>query len=738
MIIGFFKTMFMKRCYWVLLPLLLFVNLAVSGQEIIDEDFIEILSQNARELLNEPDPDFTANSIPDKWSDESMVAIGYKKHILFDKKRSGLLGGKENLVLLEKKRMKLKLIDKRAVDNFSELYFRYSSKFDGFGAVIYKADGTKKEIPLIKAVSIEDNDNVPEFFKSFFDQNVSNRNEYYKVPVADLLPGDILEFVSQTSSTLNVKKTPYYQFDAQYELCQKGMPVMLHKIIIETDNNSFITARSINGAPDFQQSVNGDFNVYTWVDKNRERLKDVNFVNEYMVLPLVKFQITYTDGREIKALFAGTKGQMKSNFDVAEIGRKAFANYSGVGNSWVYGANTTVDGVSNMLWGKMKANGGKEALEDEYIKMAYYYIRHTQVFNSYYYSDKQFCYLLGQLLGARKIPSEIIVTTPNNLTTPADLLFESELSWCLRVKDKYIFKSTEHSNLYDIDEGMSNNDGYKLPVNNKEQTEAVKIIDTRVGNNKSLFQVNVSVDSSLKWLNVERTSAFSGIQKEKNSYTALRYTTYMFSDSRTFNGPDDFENVPDKYMTQIYQQKKAITDEFKERKPEYMKDQAERDFGASVKYKEFQMVNEGRSFKKPELMYKETFMVADKIRKAGKKLLINLTGLMGSQLQIRKEEREARNFDIDVRHPRKLKWQINFTVPAGYTVEGVEGLNTKVDNETGAFISEAAIKDNLLTVTIEKIYKQKNIKKEKWPLMLEFVDAAYNFMHKLILLKPVN
>jgi hypothetical protein len=733
-----YKNILRSTLALVLTTIALAGSLSLEAQEIIDEDFIGILSTNAKEVLAEQDPDFAVKAVPDKWSNESLVAIAYKKHILFDKKRSGLLGGKENLVLLEKKRMKLKLIDKKAVDNFSELYFRYSSKFDGFGAVIYKEDGTQKEISLAKAVSIEDNDNVPEFFKSFFDQNVSNRNEYYKVPVADLLPGDILEFVSLTSSTLNVKKTPYYQFDPQYELCQKGMPVMTHKIIIETDNNSFITARSINGAPEFKQSNNGDFNVYSWMDKDRERLKDVNFVNEYMVLPLVKFQITYTDGREIKSLFAGTKGQMKNNFDVAEIGRKAFANYSGVGSSYVYNARgARVDDISNMLWSKLKANGGKDVSEEEFIKMSYYYIRHTQVFNNFYYSDKQFCYLLGQLLYTRKIPSEIIVTTPNNLTAPSDLLFESELSWCLRVKDKYIFKATEHSNLYDVDEGMVSNDGYKLPVNAKEQTQNVKITETKLDNNKSLFQINVSLDSTQKWLNVERTSAFTGIQKEKNSYTALRYTPYMFSDSRTFNGPDDFENVPDKFVSQLYQQRKAITDEFKERKPEYMKEEAEKDFSATVKYNDFQLITEGRSFKKPELMYKETFLVGDKIRRAGKKLLVNITGLMGSQLQIRKEER-SRNFDIDVRYPRKLKWQINLTIPAGYTAEGIEALNTNVDNETGSFISTAVVKDNVLTVDIQKIYKQKNIAKEKWNQMLEFVDAAYNFTHKLILLKPVN
>ena len=168
-----------------------------------------------------------------------------------------------------------------------------------------------------------------------------------------------------------------------------------------------------------------------------------------------------------------------------------------------------------------------------------------------------------------------------------------------------------------------------------------------------------------------------------------------------------------------------------------MKDALENDLGVSVRYKEFQMTTEGRSFKKPELMYKEVFQVGEKIRKAGKKLLINLPGLMGSQLQIRKEERE-RNFDIDVRYPRKFRWQINLVIPAGYTAEGIEGLNSSIDNETGSFITSAKQEGSSISIDIQKIYKQKNIKKEKWPQMLEFIDAAYNFTHKLILLKPVN
>lgn len=715
--------------------LLLFTAICVQAQEMIDEDFLDNLTKNAKQVWEENDPDFSTNSIPDKWKNESGVVIGYREQVLFDKQKSGFLGGKADLILYEKKRMKIKLLDKSSVNDFSEIYFRYADKTDGFSAFVYKNDGTKKEVALNKAVSIDDNDRVPDFFKSFFDRNISRRNEYYKVPVNDLVPGDILEFAAVTSSKFSVKGLSYYPFDPQYELCNKPLPIMMHKIIVETDNKSFITAKSTNGAPEFQQSANGEFNVYTWTDRDRGRVKDVNFINEYMVLPMMKYQIVYTNGNEYKGLFAGSKGQIKSEFDTREIGKKAFERYASAGNTYVYGANAQLNAVYNFIWGKLKKLGLDDITDEMFIKQAYYHVRHTQVYSSYYYSEKQFAYLMGELMRRQKIPVDIIVTTPGNLTRLSDLLFEDELSWSVRVKDKYVFSATEHSNLYDMQENILGNDAYRLPLNSKETTEAVKIPESAAADNVSRYELAVTLDPKMQDMDVSRISFHSGLQKKIYSAEALQFIPYMFEDFKTYDGEDDMDALPTKYQDEYYEKRKALKEEFARLKPEYMKKQAVEEFGTEITYKNFEMMSDGRSMKKPDLKFKESFVITGKTRKAGKKVLVNLSSLMGGQLQIKKDERE-RTFDIDVRRPRTIQWNIRFTVPAGYTASGLENLNTNVENETGTFKSIAKMEGNVIVVDITKIYKQKNISKAKWPDMLAFVDAAYNFGHKLILLKP--
>ena len=737
------KRNFIKHTAFIFFIAVLPAGNKLYSQEMIDEDFLDKLDENAKPLWEEASPGFGVKDIPAKWKNESAVVMGYKRSITFDKQsRGGFLTARQNNVFFfEKVRFKIKVLDKSYTDGFSEIYFRYSDKTDGFSAKLIKPSGETQVVDLKDAVSVESAGEVTEFFKRFFDQNYRSERRYYKVAVPNLEVGDILEYVSSTKSKLNVSGEGLVQFDPQYEICSKKFPVMYNEIVIETDNKTFFKSLSLNGAPEFKKenSADPEFYRYVFVDKDRGTEKDVNFINDLRVYPVVKFQVIYANSEKTKGALIGEKGELKTGFSREELAKKAWENYIRVGKRY-YSDYLTIDQLVTYGWSSLKKSGAKDWTEDRFIKNAYYYVRSIVMNRDYYLDDETFAYLFGSLLYQRDIKSDLIISISNRVGTLDQVLFDNEVKYCLRVKDKLYFNCTDHSNPGDRVTSLLGNDAYIIYEPNKkgqQEIKAFKLPDAAEKENSSAFSLRVGLTADMNTLQVSRTSAYSGISKANNISDALRFTTYMLEDYKNYEGASPTENMKDRQMEEYYNQVKTLKDEFAEAKPEFVKQELQRDYGQKVVYRDFKLQSDGRTMKKPELNFIENFELPGMIKKAGKKYLVNLTGLVGSQLQIKAKERE-RKFDISMDYPRTLTWNISFQIPAGYTVEGLKELKQTVDNSAGLYTCEADENNGVVEIKIQKVYKQYKLPKEKWKDVLAFVDAAYNNSYKYILLKPKN
>ena len=211
----------------------------------------------------------------------------------------------------------------------------------------------------------------------------------------------------------------------------------------------------------------------------------------------------------------------------------------------------------------------------------------------------------------------------------------------------------------------------------------------------------------------------------------------MLDDYKYYGGNSPTEKMKEAQEDEYNKSVRAMKDEYKDAKVEFVKQDLQREFQQKVKYKSFVISSDGRSVKANKLVFAEDFELPQMVRKAGKKYLVNLSGLVGSQLQIKKEER-IRMYDINVGNARTLNWVINFKVPAGYVVEGVKELNSTVDNEAGTYTCVAEEQNGTVILKIKKVYKKANSTKDKWPSMLAFIDAAYNNSFKYLLLKVKN
>ena len=311
-------------------------NSSLVAQTIIDEDFVQVIEKNAQPYWAEGSSQFTSTTVPDKWENESAVIIGYRRSITFDKKASGgwlSSAQKGNVFLFEKVRFKIKLQDNNAVEGFTEVYFRYGDKLDGFSAKVVKAGGNIQPVDLSDAVQVELKSEVPEFYKSFFDQNTSTETRYYKVAIPDLEAGDALEYVSYTKSKLNVNYSGYVEFDPQFETCSKKYPIVYNEISIDTDDKTYFKSLSTNGAPEFkkEESEVKGFYRYVLVDQDRGTERDVNFISPMLAYPVVKFQVIYANSDKVKGALIGGRGELKSGFSKEEIAKIAWDDYVNVG-----------------------------------------------------------------------------------------------------------------------------------------------------------------------------------------------------------------------------------------------------------------------------------------------------------------------------------------------------------------------------------------------------------------------
>jgi hypothetical protein len=727
-----------------ILTLGIFIGQSASAQGYIDEDFLDNLHNNAAGMLKESNAAFNVQAVPSKWEKESAVIIGYSRSVLFDRKSSGgfFTRRERSLYFFEKTRFRVRVNDNNSVESLSTIYFRYGSKEDGFIARIIKAGDTAVEIDLKNAVAVESGSPIPQFFQSFFDKVAYSEYQYYKVPIANLEPGDILEYVTNTKSRLDVTASGYVEFEPAYEVCSKEYPIMHNEIIIETDDKSYFKSLSLNGAPTFRKESTSEsgFFRYVFADKDRNVEMDVNFVSPFLQYPFVKFQVIYSNNEQAKGVLIGAKGELKSSFTREELAKKAWEDYEMVSNQ-LMSQNMTVQMFVNACWSELVKLGAKDLQQKQYINTAYYYLRNKIVFMSNYMSDKQFAFIFGSLLFQKDIKSEIIITTANNIGLLKQALFDQEIRYIIKVGDKFYFNATDYSNPDELMESLLDNESLIIAKPEKktgvQEIKEFKLPGTKSDENSSHYAIRVLLTDDMKSVMVRRISSYTGISKAKSSNSALKYTPFMFDDYKNYGGEDPTIKMKGKQADEYQSSVRTIKDEYKKQKPDFVKESLASEYHRRVNNAKFTLTTDGRTEKKNVLSFSEEFEFPDFVRKAGKKYLVNLTALMGPQLQIKDEER-IRQHDIDVRYPKKYSWAIEFKIPAGYKAEGLTELNKSVDNETGGFSIKAKEENGLIKLDIEKVYKVKNVSKTKWNDMLAFIDAAYASTFKYILLTPAK
>lgn len=715
----------MKKLLYILLLPGLSATLFAQDDDTFSPSKLESIANNMKPVWNDGDADFGISAVPEKWKEESGIIIAQKTRFSFDKDAN-------KLAVYEITRRRIKLNDRDAVNSYSSVYFRIGSSNDGAGIKVIKANGTVQDVSLRNAVYVEDNSDVPSTFQpyigkasTYYDKSKS-RVVFYKVAVPDLDPGDIIDYGTIFYDDNTVKKMSYIEFDPIYFVCTREYPVISQKFEIDTDNNSFVNSKSTMGAPVFKETGNSNAE-YVWEDRSREKISDTRWINRLIEFPMLKFQIVFSRSENRSDLFIGDRGELKQNISPEELAKKMNNLYNRLDGSMYY----------SMAKAYLKQLGYADMREEDFIQKTYYILRHMSHYRANGFSSELFASCLTQCLDLRKIPYDLVVTAPATLTKPEDIIFRTEPEWMVRVKDKFIFNATIFSNPYDFKEEFLNTPAYIISLGKNPTATPITLPATKADDNVTTNTITASIDTATRHMIIVQQKAATGLSKQYYNIQALVYTPALDDDHRSYGGEDDVRasmkgTVLDSYEEKLRERKK----EDKTRKLEYMKKEMEDDFENITDYTEFTLNADGRTWRKQELNFTNKFQVADMVKIAGDNLLVSVPGLIGDQLFISQDERQ-REVDAYMGFPRSLRNVINFTIPAGYKVVGIQNLNMNIDNEAGTFAVQASVEGDKLTLLVKKHYKQMTVKKENWSKLLEMLDAAFNFSQKKILLKKL-
>ena len=715
----------MKKLLYIIFTLFISSYAVAQDDDTFSPSKLESIASNMKSVWNDNDADFTTSAVPEKWKDESGVIIAQKTKFAFDKDAN-------KLAVYEITRRRIKLNDRDAVNNYSSVYFRIGSSNDGAAIKIIKSNGTVQEVSLRNAVYVEDASDVPSTFQpyigkatTYYDKSKS-RVIYYKIAIPDLDPGDIIDYATIFYDDNTVKKMSFIEFDPIYYVCTREYPVLSQKFEIDTDDKSFVNSKSTMGAPLFKETGNSGAD-YTWEDRNREKLSDTRWVNRFVELPMVKFQIVFSKVENRSDLFIGDKGELKQNISPEELAKKMNIQYNRLDGSMYY----------SMAKAYLKQIGYADMREEDFIQKAYYVLRHMSHYRANGFSSELFASCFTQCLDLRKIPYDLIVTTPSTLTKPENIIFRTEPEWMVRVKGKYVFNATLFSNTYDFREEYLNTPAYIISLGKNPTATPITLPTSAADENITTNTITASMDTATRNMIIIHQKAITGMSKQFYNIQGLVYTTALDDDYRSYGGEDDVRGgmrgaTLDSYEEKLRERKK----EDKVNKLEYMKKAMEDDYSNINSYTDFTLNSDGRTWRKQELSYTSKFDLTDMVKIAGDNLLVSVPGLIGDQLFVTQDERK-REVDAYMGFPRSIRNVINFTIPAGYKVVGIENLNMNVDSEIGTFAVQASVNGNVLNILVKKHYKQMTVKKEDWSKLLAMLDAAFNFSQKKVLLKKI-
>ncbi len=694
--------------------------LILTGGFLFSQEVSEDEMTIRNTIWNTGDAAFKSTTFPDKWNNESAVILATEMYYLADykTKMTGLTSVSKYWVSTVTTHHRIKLIDKAAVKEFSELTFNEkfinknifgkSKSYFFIGIKIIKSNGKEKILDLSKAVDADSDD-----------------NNDLKIAVPDLEPGDIIDYFSTGKHDyLN----GYQRKISDNFLLEASYPTVKRIIKFKVPNECSLESTAFNGSPDFVRTAVDRDVIYLFEDNMREKYKDILWNYPHRTAPEIRF--------------------------VLRTGSVADKTPSEIASSFVSGYGASMN--MGFVYDYMNINFKKEKDQDKLVRELYYMLRNPIYLSAFfgieqghplsldYVNDESFP-ILKTFMTKNKISHNLMVLPyrtygpfSEQKTIAADIVLRVNTA-----KPTYLRRIDPFSIPGEVDyqyEGMVGILSETAPRMKEGDTykeqKTVEVSGPQQNETSIKFEVKLNQENNSK-VDVKRNTFVTGHNKPDHQYMVVTNYDYL----KEYNLPKYqvessslIKKTLMKYNEDMKNLEQRLAQDYNARDKK-LKEDVESSMGVKVEeYKDFKLKTIGMWDETPNTEYSDAFIIENIVKKAGQNYIIELPKLIEKQTKVEAEE-VKRDKDVYMNYARSFKNEIAFEIPEGYAIEGLEALNKKVDNETGSFTSSYQLEGNKLVIKTHKVFKVNHCEAVDWPKMQAFLDSAVDFMNTKLLVK---
>ncbi len=711
----------MTRPIWFLI--LLFVAADLHAQQESSTDWQELRRQQIWDAGGEA---FELSEVPEQWLEESVVVLADLYRYNYVVPKVGEVYSEELI------RRRVKLLDKAAVEAYSELHF---SEETLVGVRVEKAAGEviyidpKSAIEYSEELVLEDSGKQLEL-------------GYHKYAVSNLEEGDILDFFYQEKLEYD---NGYFQISEPVtQVLASDVPIVKQILRFELPEQTSLNFGSYNGASKIYELEDCALHrCFEHVDTMRAAFEEDIWDYVYRSEPMVKFQLFRHSSdlaMVLSYLFVDPDTLPKSSVKKDEIQR-----YFEELMSPDYNAKLMAKDIASYV---EREHPDLRSAEEKATK-AYYYFRHKLLFDEEAFgeelteegiSDVYFSTVMKLTLERLQVPHEYVIAIPSATGNFEELLLHQELIYLIELAGdgevKYLFNFDPYTNAGDIYHTMEGGEAYRVFGGELHpMTLPVSTAEDNVSKEYKLMQL----DEDMQRVKVMRRTEHSGHNRENDISVVL----YAEDFHKEF---DVSSKRKGKRMSRKKRKRQAAYEAMLREQAEamgkdrdtYMQDEVAAEMRSGIEdFSLTKVISDGRYHDSPTLSYVTEFDLTDYVQKAGNNYLVDIGRAIGGQVEILESGKERKK-DVRMPYARSFENEVKFQIPKGYRVEGVEALNVAVKNETGGFSATAVEEEDFLIVRTRKHYDKAFVEKEKWPLILDFLEAAYDFSQQKVVLKPLD